>query len=300
LRIASTSIAKRAVVSSTHGVPSMGPQLAFHASSRREEEVKAVEVEPVNKGGLFGTGLSEWFALPVGLAAAVPMIKYEWYVINEETQLLAVFLAFCVTLYTQGGDAIYKTLDETAQTILKEHTEAEEKVIEALEQKLDFLKANSNMVNDFEAINVMREAAYVNLNAAGKVKPHHDFKAQIERMINMIAQEEQNVAEKAKSSLMEEATASVTTQFEKSKDLKKAALDAAIAKIKGTAKAGGDPVQSAFIKFFQDKAAAAAKADDGTETAAQRAAIVAKLNSVAKNEEFFFHFDEAGKPKMAA
>jgi hypothetical protein len=275
----------------------LGHQLAFHASPRQEEEAKTVE--PVKKGGLFGTGLSEWFALPVGVAAAVPIIKYEWYVINEETQLLAVFLAFCVTLYTQGGDAIYKALDETAQTILKEHTEAEEKVIEALEQKLEFLKANSNMVNDFEAINIMREAAYVNLNSAGKIKPHHDFKAQIERMINMIAQEEQSVSDKAKSSLMDEATAAVTAQFESSKDLKKAALDAAINRIKGTAKPGEDPVQAAFIKFFKDKAAAAAKADDGAETAAQRAALVAKLNSVAKSERFFFQFDEAGQPKMA-
>ena len=43
-------------------------------------------------------------------------------------------------------------------TILKEHTEAEDKVIEALEQKLEFLKANSNMVDDFVAINKIREA----------------------------------------------------------------------------------------------------------------------------------------------
>lgn len=275
-----------------------GSQLAFHSSSRREEESKPIE--SVNKGGLFGTGINEWFALPVGIAAAVPMIKFEWYVVNEETQLLAVFIAFCVTVYTQGGDAIHKSLDETAQAILKEHTEAEDKVIEALEKKLDFLKANSNMVNDFQAINTMREAAYADLNAAGKVKPQHDFKAQVERMINMIAQEEQNVAEKAKSSLMEEATSTVTSQFEESAPLKKAALDSAIAKIKGTAKAGEDPVQAAFITFFQEKAAAAAKADDGTETAEQRAALVAKMNSVAKNEGFFFEFDQNGQPKMSA
>ena len=228
------------------------------------------------------------------------MIKFEWLVINEETQLLAVFMAFCIVMYTQGGDAIYKAMDETAQTILKEHTEAEEKVIEALEKKLEFLKANSNTVSDFEAINKLREATYANLNAAGKIKPHHDFKTQIERMITMIAQEEQNVTDKAKSALMEEATLAVTAQFAESKDLKKAALDAAIEKIKGTAKPGADPVQGAFIKFFKEKAAAAAKADDRAESAAQRAALVTKLNAVAKNEGFFFQFDETGKPKMIA
>lgn len=255
-------------------------------------------MEPVKKGGLFGTGLSEWFALPIGITAAVPLIKYEWLVVNEETQLLAVFIAFCVTFYTQGGDALYKSMDETAKTILKEHTEAEDKVIASMKKKLEFLKANSNMVDDFEAINKIREEAYVHLNKAGKVKPQHDFKAQMERAIAIIVQEEQNVAEKAKTALMEEATAAVTAQFGTSKELQKAALDSAIAKIKGTAKAGEDPVQATFIQFFKDKAADAAKADDGSEAAAQRAALVNKLNATAKNEGFFFQFGADGQPKM--
>ena len=44
-----------------------------------------------------------WFALPVKIVAACPLIKFDLYVINGETQLLAVFIAFCVTFYTQGG-----------------------------------------------------------------------------------------------------------------------------------------------------------------------------------------------------
>jgi len=272
--------------------------MSFHASARREEEAKAEALPVESKGGLFGTGLSEWFALPIGVAAAVPMIKLEWYVINEETQLLAVFLAFCVTLYTQGGDAIYKALDEKAVNLLKEHTEAEEKVIAALEHKLEYLKANQNMVNDFEAINAIRSATYEKLNAAGAIKPQHDFKAQVERMLNMIAHEEASVTEKTKVALMSEATASVTEKFSSDKALKKAALDAAIAKLKG-GKTGADPVQAAFVQFFKDKAAAAKASKDDSEEKAQREAMIAKMNAVAKNEGFFFEFDAQGAPKMA-
>jgi Mitochondrial ATP synthase B chain precursor (ATP-synt_B) len=268
----------------------------YHSSSRQEEEAK--DVEPVKKGGLFGTGLSNMYALPIGLVAAVPAIKFEWYVVNEETQLLAVFIAFCVTFYTQAGGAIEKTLQESGDAILKEQQEAEEKVIEALEQKLEFLKVGSNMVSDFETTYKMREEAYANLNAAGKIKPHHDFKAQVERILSMISQEEFNLSEKAKTNLMNEATVAVTAQFETSKELKKAALDAAINKIKGVSKPGDDPVQAAFIQFFQDKGAAAAKADNTAEASAQRAALVAKLNALAANENFFFRFDETGQPKM--
>ncbi len=274
----------------------------FHVSAKRDEEAKPAEPVPVEaKGGLFGSGLSEWFARPIGMALAVPAIKLDWYVVNEETQLAAVFVAFCVAAYSQGGDAVYKALDERAQTLLKENNEAEEKVIAALEQKLDFLKANQNMVNDFEAINKIREESYTNLNAAGAIKPQHDFKNQIERMLNMIAQEEANVTEKTKLAIMEEATATVTEKFTTSKELKKAALDAAIAQIKGSAGEGSvDPVRAEFSNFLKAKAAAAAKVDGNVELMAQREAMVAKMNAVAKSEGFFFELDGNGKPTMKA
>ncbi|KAL3796715.1 hypothetical protein HJC23_010015 [Cyclotella cryptica] len=299
-RAATSSIVKRAVLrSGSRGAPSctVPGQMSFHASAKREEEAKAdaVAVES-GKGGLFGTGLSEWFALPIGVAAAVPLIKLEWYVVNEETQLLAVFLAFCVTFYTQGGDAVYKALDQKAVNLLKEHHEVEDKVIQALEHKLEALKANHNMVNDFEAINTIRRETYEKLNKAGAIKPHHDFKAQVERMLNMIVVEEANVTEKTKMALMSEATASVTQKFSSDKALKKAALDAAISKLKGGK--ADDPVQAAFIQFFKDKAAAAAASKDDSEEKAQREALIAKMNSVAKNEKFFFEFDAQGQPKL--
>jgi hypothetical protein len=272
--------------------------MAFHASAPRDEETKETAPAPT---GLFGTGLSEWFALPIGMTAAVPILKLDWYVVNEETQLAAVFVAFCVALWSQGGDAIHKALDERAVNLLKEHNEAEDKVIQALEQKLDFLKANQNMVNDFEAINAIRVESYEKLNKAGAIKPHHDFKIQMERILNMIAQEEATVTEKTKNALMEEATATVTEKFSTSKELKKAALDAAIAQIKGTAKEGSvDPVRAEFCGFLKAKADAAAKMDSGDEEKAQRAALIAKMSAVAKTEGMFFDFDASGKPVMKA
>lgn len=273
--------------------------MAFHASAPRDEEAKEVTPEPASKGGLFGTGLSEWFALPIGMTAAVPMIKLDWYVVNEETQLAAVFVAFCVAVYSQAGGAIYNALDERAKTLLKEHNEAEDKVIAALEQKLDFLKANGNMVQDFEAINGMRETAYSQLNAAGAVKPQHDLKAQMERILNMIATEEASVTEKTKMAIMAEATEYVTEQFASDKALKKAALDSAIAQIKG-GDAKADPVAAAFSTFLKKKAEAAAASTDDSEEVAQRAALIAKMSAIAKTENMFFDFDANGKPFMKA
>lgn len=240
------------------------------------------------------------FALPIGITAAIPAIHFEWYVVNEETQLAAVFIAFCVTVYTQAGDAIYASLDEKSQTILKEQSEVEEKVISALEEKLEFLKENSNLVQYFEGIHQLRKESYDRLNAAGAIKPQHDFKAQVERLLGMIAAEEASVRDKKSKALLEEATQSVTDSFRTEKALKKAALDNAIASIKGTAVAGKDPVKDAFVSFFQQKAKDLKKTDDGTEEKATRAELVAKMNNVAKNEGFFFEFGDDGKVKMRA
>lgn len=304
LRSAASIAARRSILNSSKGSACLAPKVNFHASSKRDEDAAPTPAAPAvteSKGGLFGTGLSEWYALPIGMTLAVPAIQLDWYVVNEETQLAAVFVAFCVACYTQGGDALYNTLNERAETLLKDHNEAEDKVIAALEQKLDFLKANQNMVNDFEAINVIRDESYASLNAAGAIKPKHDFKVQVERMLSMIAQEESNVTEKTKIAIMEEATAAVTEKFTSSKELKKAALDAAIAQIKGSAKEGTvDPVRAEFSAFLKAKAEAASKVSGEEEMMVQRAAMVAKMNAVAKSEGFFFELGADGKPSMKA
>ena len=191
-------------------------------------------------------------------------------------------------------------LDEKLVTIMKEQNEVEEKVISALEDKLEFLKENANLVQYFEGIHQLRKESYDRLNAAGAIKPQHDFKAQVERLLGMIAAEEASVRNKKSKALLEEATQSVTDSFRTEKALKKAALDIAIANIKGTANDGTDPVKDAFVSFFQKKAKDLKKTDDGTEEKVARVDLVAKMNSVAKNEGFVFEFDDSGAVKMRA
>lgn len=237
--------------------------------------------------------------IPIGWTFAIPALHNEFFIINEETQLTGVFLLFCVIVYTQAGEMIHKGLVDKADAMLVEQNELEDSVIECLEDLYtDIDKLSGSLVQDFEAISQVTEDTYVKLNAAGAIKPQYDFKHQVERVLHMIQQEEISVKEKAKQALMAEATASVSEQFLTSKEMKKAAMDLAIAKIQGKAKSTDDPVKAAFIKFFKTKAAAAGKADDSAEVAAQREAMVGKLNAIAKNEGYFFEFDASGAPKM--
>lgn len=208
-------------------------------------------------------------------------------------------MMFCVVVYTQAGDMIHKSLTEKADQMLADQNELEDAVINNLENlHRDMVTLSGHLVEDFEAINKATEETYKKLNAAGAIKPKYDFKAQMERALHIIEQEETSVLEKGKVSLMQEATKSVEEQFKSSKELQKAAMQLAIAKINGTAKAGDDPVKAEFVKFFKEKAAAASKADDTVEQKARRENLVAKLNAIGKNEGFFFEFDASGKPKM--
>jgi len=299
LRVASSAIARQTVVRSSRSASALNVPgvMTFHASSSRKEEEGVKEVT-VNKGGFMNTGYSEWLALPVGIAAAVPLLKFDWYVVNEETQLAACFVAFCVVVYTQGGDVIHAALDERAKTILKEQNEAEDEVIGSLENLLTHLEGQQETPELIRQMNTMRREAYEKMNSAGAIKPKHDLKVQVERMLGMIAAEEASNTEKTKSTLMLEATKHVSNQFSSEKALKKAALDAAIASIKGTSAEASDPVKDAFVKFFKNKSAVLSKSKDDSEEKSQRAALLTKANSVAENEGYFFRFDDNGIPKV--
>jgi hypothetical protein len=259
---------------------------------KKEEETAA---PPAESGGI-----SPLFAIPVGVAAAVPILQFQWFVPNEETLLASTFLGFCVVAYTQGGQLIANSLKEEADAMLKAQNEAEDQVIAKLEETVEYMQLTKNLVDDYQSVFDLTGETVVKLNAAGKIKPQHDLKAQMEKMLHIIAVEEQSSYEKSKMALMTEATQAVMAQFLTDDKLKKAALGSAMDKLTGTASSGtSDPVQGAFVQFFKEKAKSAKAKDDGSEEKAARAAMLAKMNAIAESEKMYFRFDEVtGKPKM--
>jgi len=300
LRAATSTLGKRSFARSGAHAPKFA-NASFHYSARREEEAKEeTSSEVADKGGFMGTGLSHLYALPAGVAFGVPILEFKWFLVNEETLLASTFVAFCVVAYTQGGDAIAKAFQNEADSMLDLQRQAEDEVIAKLEENLDYMKLTENIVQDYQDVLDLTQTSYDNLNAAGKIKPHHDLKAQVEKMLTLISSEEQSAYDKAKSAMMAEATEAVTASFADDKALKKAALDSAVAKLTGKAKGGADPVQGAFVKFFKEKSAAAKKADDGSEQKEARANMITKMNAIAEAEDMFIRFDDNGQPKMVA
>jgi Mitochondrial ATP synthase B chain precursor (ATP-synt_B) len=271
----------------------------FHATTKREDEAAPVLAAAKPPAVESSSGWDPIYAVPLGIAFAVPAINYEWYIVNEETQLAACFIAFVALVYKNFGGVIHDVLAEDGKRILLEHNKVEDEILGILKAKRDDLLFQANVVQDAQDIQALKVATYEKLNAAGQIKPQHDFKAQIEKLLTMIKFEEATRVEKQKVDLMTEATQAVTTKLLSTKTLQKACLDNAIAQLKGGA-AGTDPVKQTFIDFFKYKQEEAKKIDEKVEMAEARAGLITKLNATASNEGFFFRFDAAGKPMMNA
>jgi len=298
LKAAGSTLAKRAISRSSAGARFAPSSAAFHYSARREEEAKETSSEIAESDGFMGTGLSHLYAIPAGVAFGVPILEFNWFNVNEETLLASTFLAFCVVAYSQGGDMIAKGFKSEADSMLKLQNDAEDEVITKMQENLEYMKLTENIVQDYQGVYDLTKVSYEKMNAAGAIKPQHDLKAQMEKCLSMISNEEQNAYEKAKTAMMTEATAVVTAKFADDKALKKAGMDSALAKLTGS---GGsvDPVKAEFVNFFKASAVAAKKADDGSEEKEARKVMVAKMNSTAENEGWFFRLDgETGQPKM--
>jgi hypothetical protein len=276
-----------------------GGSQTFHATTKREDEAAPVAAVKTPPSAESTSGWHPIYAVPLGIAFAVPAINYEWYLVNEETQLAACFIAFCALVYKNFGGVIHDILAEDGKRILQEHNKVEDEILGILKAKRDDLLMQANVVQDAQDIHALKVETYEKLNAAGKIKPQHDFKVQIEKLLTMIKFEEANRVEKQKVDLMAEATQSVTNKLLTTKALQKACLDNAIAQLKGGA-AGTDPVKQTFIDFFKFKQEEAKKIDEKAEMAEARAALITKLNATASNEGFFFRFDATGKPMMNA
>lgn len=293
-RAAANQIVRRGVYSSRH-TPSLNTlRVGFHASSRNEDAVKDVSNPETPATS------SSWdplYAIPLGIAFAVPAINYEWYIVNEETQLAACMIAFTAIVYKQFGGVIQNALEEDGKKILEEHNKVEERMIAMLEEKREDILLQSNVVQDAKDVLALKVETYERLNEIGKIKPQHELKAQVERALSVLAAEEANALEKAKVELMAEATTAVREKLFTDKKLQKASLDSAIAQLTGAGSAT-DVVKDTYMDFFKTKKAT--KVDEAAELKAARENIVTRLNSIASIEGFFFRFDADGKAKLIA
>lgn len=194
-------------------------------------------------------GLSDWkFALPVGLILAIPALGHEVIVLNEETQLVACFILFCSTMYTQVGGMVSSSLDDVTKEYKKQMEAVDDNMLVGMKQRI----ADNEKLLDLEAdvksmhslVDDMTVSQVDVLNYAEK----HAVRAKLVSKLDNLVALESAATGAIRDRVLTSVKADVMDTFATDKKAKDAALDQAMKVLaggEGTAM-GNDVVGKAF------------------------------------------------------
>jgi hypothetical protein len=209
-------------------------------------------------------GLSDWkFALPFGLILAIPALGHEVIVLNEETQLVACFILFCSTMYTQVGGMAASALDETSAEVKKEMEAVDDNMLVGLK---DSIAANEKLLgleSDVKALHALIDdmtAAQAEVLAA---TDKHTLRGDVVRKLESLVALEDAATAALRTRMMTAIKTDVANQFASDKKTKDAALDQAIKVLSGGEGAlmGKDVVGGAFATALANYKTAYGKSD---------------------------------------
>lgn len=235
---------------------------AFQASapvrSEEKEEAAAAPAAEESEGFLMAS-LGDWpRAVPLGALLAVPFIANNWYIMNEETQILGCFCLFTGSIYSLFGDAIGEHFDEDGKAIMAEANALEDINIAAVDAVKEAHATRATVAADVAAIGEASKELMVEIAAAKTLQLKHDVRADFVRKLDYIVSQENALRESLQTSVTAAATASVKASVDDKMraDAFAAAMDALAGK-----PTGKDAVADAYTNFLSSfgKNLAAAK-----------------------------------------
>lgn len=192
---------------------------------------------------------SRWIPLTVGgfgLASATGL--YHW---DAESQMLGLFVLFVGTIYSQGGDAIGKMFDDTADAIMKEQTLMEDAQIESVKTAIAAHKSQMGIYADIEGIYKAQMALLSSVSEASSLRLRHECRDNFVRKLDTLVKTEEDTLDKIRKNLVDRATASVREAFVSGDDsLKTNALANALAAIKDPSKQK-DEIGTLYTNYMQ-------------------------------------------------
>jgi F0F1-type ATP synthase membrane subunit b/b' len=235
---------------------------AFQASApakAEEKEAAAAGADEVAEEGFFSASLGDWpRAVPLGALLSVPFIANNWYIMNEETQILGCFCLFTGSIYSLFGDAIGAHFDEDGKAIMAEANALEDINIAAVDAVKEAHATRATVGADVTAIGEASKELMLEIAAAKTLQLKHDVRADFVRKLDYIVSQENALRESLQTSVTAAASASVKASVDDKMraDAFAAAMDALAGK-----PAGKDSVADAYTSFISSfgKNLAAAK-----------------------------------------
>lgn len=269
---------------------------SFHSSIPRFEKtddesaaaVAASSEDEVGNDGILGELFGNpYYAVPIGGVGFMSAVQLDWYVFNEETQLLALWCLFVGTVYHNFGSGIASFFDDIANGIKNEQLAQEDAIIQAMKVTRDAHARQTEIYGDIKSIFEAQQELMDIITASKSKELKHKLRDQVvSRLDNLVAIEERAVLQ-IKDDLVNKTTekvrAAITTD-----EIKKAALDQAFKAIADpSAPAGEDPVAALYTKSFQEFNARVQQlaAEPVELTPEIKAEALAEMKAVAARED---------------
>jgi hypothetical protein len=213
-------------------------------------------------------GLDDWkFALPVGLFIGIPTFANEVLVLSAESQLVACFILFCSTMYTQTGGMIAKSLDEYRDNVYTQMKKVDDAMLVDIQSSIAANQKVLGMESDIASVhNLMDDLAQAQAQALNMAEEHKYRDAVVKKLDGLVALEEAAVAS-MRARMLNKVKSDVIKTFNEDAKAKDKALEAAMAVLaKGpTSKLGKDVVGEVYLSSLQSYKAAYSKQPAGSD-----------------------------------
>lgn len=265
------------------------PALAsLHTSAPRREEEKDAAVEAAPSAyGEFSLS-NPLFQMPVGLIMAIPLLKTEMLILSEETQLVGVFMMFTAAAYVGAGEMVANSLDARKIATMAEHNALEDEAILNVTETIEAHKKRLSLLEDMALVKDTYQAVIADIESGATFEKQHQTRADIVKMLDLVATKNAVLSAAMQASLVEEAAAAVTAKFAADAKAKGATLEAAIAAVgdPSTGAKAGAAVDALFVAFFKGKAAEMKKVAGKPMTLsdADKSAAVEEISAILARE----------------
>mmetsp|Transcript_28311 Transcript_28311/g.47613 ORF Transcript_28311/g.47613 Transcript_28311/m.47613 type:complete len:346 (-) Transcript_28311:366-1403(-) len=223
--------------------------LALEDHHEEKQDLMEILEKKEPEGMVAKLGLDDWkFALPLGLFVAIPALSNEVLVLDAETQLVACFILFCSTMYTQVGGMMAKSLDDYSQEIYDDLKNVDDSMLEQINAAVAANEMALSLEEDFKQYTTLTDQLAMAQADLLNHREAHMYRDAIVKKLDSLQALEDSAVQAMKSRLLTQVKSDVVNTFTNDKKAKDAALARAMDVLASGAKGklGKDVVGEVF------------------------------------------------------
>jgi hypothetical protein len=167
------------------------------------------------------------------MVAAIPALGNEWLILDAETQLVAVFILFCSTVYMQLGGAVASNLDEYRNNVFTTLKKVDESMLVDIKASIAANENVLDMEKDISSVHKLIDDMCVVKAETLNYAEEHKYRDAIVRKLDSLVAIEEAAVVAIRNRMLTAVKAEVVNKFATDAKAKQAALDHAMAVLSG-------------------------------------------------------------------